>query len=195
VTAGAACHQQPISCEAKAPFQAADIQTMLNWRPWCFAAALAVLTIGPAASEPKPEWVLWIVKPARPGLLETCAALKMAPAPPSPTIAGQVPFRLDRDLTIHWRGGALVQTGKPISASEGWNVFDSCFVLTVGGRPVAAGAVVPRASARLLRFDTLVLRNNPHAETLEFELLPTFPAQIDQPVPQAWTHALTAVSQ
>ncbi|MDB5593264.1 MAG: hypothetical protein JWM36_225 [Hyphomicrobiales bacterium] len=153
------------------------------------ALVASVVSAGSCAGSEQP-WSLSIVKPGRPGVLDTCAILKTTLLASS-FAANETPLRLTQGLTIRWQGGDLVQA--PISRSQDtWNTLDACFVLTVGDKVVAAGAVVPAASARLLRFDTLVLRKK---DPLEFDLVPAFPAQIQQPVPPLWTAALTPISR
>jgi hypothetical protein len=153
------------------------------------ALVASILSAGACAGAEQ-AWSLSIVKPGRPGVLDTCALLKTTPLASS-FAANETPLRLMQGLTIHWQGGDLVQ-GSASQPEDAWNPLDACFLLAVGDTIVAAGAVVPAASARLLRFDTLVLRKK---DPLEFDLVPAFPAQIEQPVPPAWTAALTPVSQ
>jgi hypothetical protein len=102
-------------------------------------------------------------------------------------------------LTITWQGGQLEQSnregGTGASAGSMWNPFDSCFVLAVRGVVVAAGAVVPRYSARLFRSDTLVLQSDRLDQPLAFSLLPTFPAEIGQPAPPEWRQMLMPISK
>jgi len=60
---------------------------------------------------------------------------------------------------------------------------------------VAAGAVVPRYSARLLRSDTLVLQSDRLDQPLAFSLLPAFPAEIGQSVRPEWRQVLMPLSK
>lgn len=161
------------------------------------ALLLSILAADQAAAATGQGWELWIVKPGRPGIVQTCSLLKMSPSPLESTLpADQQPLRLDEALSIRWQGGYLVQDGAPegLAPKRSWNPVDSCFVLMVAGKPVAAGAVLPRVSAQLLRFDTLVIQEDRAGRPLAFELLPQFPAGIAQPVPPPWTAALTAIS-
>lgn len=139
------------------------------------------------------SWELWTVKPADPGRIDTCEMLKTAADP----LAG-VAVKIAQEVAIRWRGGELLQPGLRDLLGEGerdtWSVYTSCFVLRVGDRIVAAGAMVPKQSARLLRFDTLVLRSEAETRPLAFDLLPHFPAEIAAPVPESWTRALTPLS-
>jgi len=157
------------------------------------------LAADPVAAEPPQIWELWVARPSRPGLLESCAPLKTMPWPlPAAVKEAYAPERIDQALSVTWQGGHLTQPGREgasISlAGRPWNAFDSCFVLTVRGEIVAAGAVIPRVSARLLRSDTLVLQAEKVDRPLTFSLLPSFPAEIGQPVPPAWHHALAPIS-
>lgn len=149
---------------------------------------VATLSLLPSASfaETAGAWRLWVFEPDEPGRLERCAQL--ASAPPGRRIG------LDMALTIHWRGGDLVQPGRS-DARRDWPAFNACFALVVDDRTVAAGAVVPRQSARLLRAPTLVLRTPPDAERLDFELLPSFPEDPALPTPDAWTRALAPLGR
>lgn len=163
---------------------------------------LSTMATGPVAGDPIQSWLLWAVKPSQLGVLESCALLKKEPPPllGSTPDSSLNPLRLQQGLTIHWQGGDLVQaereaTQKP-TAIDRWNPFDSCFILTVAESVVAAGAIVPRASARLLKFDTLVLRQDARqGEAFDFDLLPAFPGDIMQRVPEAWWPALTPISR
>ena len=164
-------------------------------RPRLMGLVISCLAAGPAAAEPAQSWALWIVQPDRPGQLDSCSSLKTAAAPVAALSGAKTPIRLDQALSIRWHGGYLVQTGEQDQHKPArWNEFDSCFVLTVRGTAVAAGALVRRESARLLRFDTLVLQTDRAGQTLSFSLLPNFPAEIAQPVAPSWTHALAPIS-
>lgn len=161
------------------------------------ALLISCLTMGPLAAEPAQSWALWVVKPDRPGHLESCASLRTVSALSASTMlpGGRTPLRLEQPLSIHWQGGYLAQPGGPVAqAAQRWNAFDSCFLLTVRGAVVAAGAVLRRESARLLRFDTLVIQSDKAGAPLSLALLPAFPAEIAQPVSPAWSQALTPLS-
>lgn len=147
-------------------------------------AALALLSSS-ALAEPDRPWRLWAFEPDEPGRLERCAELALHP--PARRIS------LDVGLTVHWRGGDLVQTGRS-DARRDWPAFNACFMLVVADRIVAAGAIVPRHSARLLRTPTLVLKSPADAERLDFELLPSFPADAAAAPPEAWRAALAPLS-
>jgi hypothetical protein len=161
------------------------------------------LAADPVAAESPQVWELWVARPSRPGLLESCVPLKTMPWPlPAAVTAAYAPERIDQALTVTWQGGRFTQPGREGAsatlAGRPWSPFDSCFVLTVRGEVVAAGAVIPHMSARLLRSDTLVLQGDMlgdvAARPLTFSLLPSFPAEIGQPVSAAWRHALTPIS-
>lgn len=147
-------------------------------------AALALLSSS-AFAEPERAWRLWAFEPDEPGRLEQCAELALHP--PARRIS------LDMGLTVHWRGGDLVQAGRS-DAQRDWPAFNACFMLVVADKVVAAGAIVPRHSARLLRTATLVLQGPADAERLYFELLPSFPADPAAPEPDAWRAALAPLS-
>ncbi len=119
--------------------------------------------------------------------------------PPAVLSSAYAPHRLEEALTVRWQGGQLARPARQgavdPSQAEAWNPFDSCFVLSVRGMVVASGGVVPRASARLLRTDTLVIQESKPGRPLAFTLLPAFPAQIELPVPPEWRAALTPLSQ
>jgi hypothetical protein len=153
--------------------------------------------MGPLAAEPAQSWALWVVKPDRPGHLESCASLRTVSALAGSTMLpdGRTALRLEQPLSIRWQGGYLAQPGGPDKqAAERWNAYDSCFLLTVRGAVVAAGAVLRQESARLLRFDTLVIRSDKVGAPLSLSLLPAFPAEFAQPVSPAWSQALTPLS-
>jgi hypothetical protein len=161
------------------------------------ALLISCLTAGPLAAEPAQSWALWVVKPDRPGHLESCASLRTVSSLFASTMlpGGRTPLRLEQPLSIRWQGGYLAQPGGQGQPAAGrWNAFDSCFLLTVRGAVVAAGAVVRQESARLLRFDTLVIQSDKAGAPLAFALLPAFPAEIAQPVSAAWSQALTPLS-
>lgn len=147
-------------------------------------AALALVTSA-ALAEPARPWRLWAFEPDEPGRLERCAELALHP--PARRIS------LDMALTVQWRGGDLVQPGRSDAPRE-WPAFNACFMLVVADRIVAAGAVVPRHSARLLRTPTLVLQSPAGAGRLLFELLPSFPADAAAAAPEAWRAALAPLS-
>ncbi|CAN7667808.1 hypothetical protein LJR009_006113 [Bosea sp. LjRoot9] len=158
---------------------------------------VSCLAAGPLAAEPAQSWALWVVKPDRPGHLESCASLRTVSALSASTMlpGGRTPLRLEQPLSIRWQGGYLAQPGRQGEhATERWNAFDSCFLLSVRGTVVAAGAVLRRESARLLRFDTLVIQSDKAGAPLSLSLLPAFPAEIAQPVSAAWSQALTPLS-
>jgi len=162
------------------------------------ALLFSILAADRAAAATEQGWELWIVKPGRPGIVQTCSLLRMSPSPLESTLPpDRQPLRLDEALSIRWQGGYLVQDGAPEgpAAKRGWNPADSCFVLMVAGKPVAAGAVLPRASAQLLRFDTLVVQEDRAGQRLAFELLPHFPADVMLPAPAPWAAALGALSR
>lgn len=159
----------------------------------CLAANLAT-----AKSEQ--SWELWVTSPSRPGLLTSCPLPKGMPWPPRATAAPVVaPLRMDQPLTITWQGGHLEQSkregGTVVPAGRLWSPFDSCFVLAAHGAVVAAGAVVPRYSARLFRSDTLVFQSDRLDQPLAFSLLPAFPAEMGQPVPPEWRLVLMPLSK
>ncbi|AOO81716.1 hypothetical protein [Bosea vaviloviae] len=159
---------------------------------------VSCLTAGPLAAEPAQSWALWVVKPDRPGHLESCASLRTVSALSASTMlpGGRTPLRLEQPLSIRWQGGYLAQPGwQGEHATERWNAFDSCFLLSVRGAVVAAGAVLRQESARLLRFDTLVIQSDKAGAPLSLSLLPAFPAEIAQPVSPAWSQALTPLSK
>lgn len=156
--------------------------------------------VGPLDAQPRQGWSLWVQRPSRPGLLTACAMPRgLAWPPPAALMSPHAPLRLDEALTIRWQGGQLVQSGagnaSGPSQERAWHPLDSCFVLSVGGMVVAAGGVVPRVSARLLRSDTLVIQNDKPGRPLAFTLLPAFPAELEQPGPPEWRAALTPLSR
>ena len=120
-------------------------------------------------------WRLWVFAPDHPGHLESCSD----GAPRANLIL------LEAALTIHWEGGDLVQP-EVSNAQIPWTPFNACFVLKVDSQTIAAGAVVLRASARLLRSPTLVLQGDAEKQPLRFELTPSFPASGGQPAPDLW---------
>lgn len=153
-----------------------------------------------AAAESLQTWELWVARPSRPGLLTSCPLPKGMPWPSrAATVPVVAPLRLDQPLTITWQGGQLEQSnregGTVAPAGNLWSPFDSCFVLAVRGVVVAAGAVVPRYSARLLRSDTLVLQSDRLDQPLAFSLLPAFPAEIGQSVRPEWRQVLMPLSK
>ena len=161
---------------------------------------VSCLAVGSRAAEPTQDWSLWVLQPSRPGLLTACAVPKgLAWPQPASLTSPHAPVRVEEALTVYWQGGQFVQSAvlaAPILPQEtSWNPLDSCFVLSVGGMVVAAGAVVPRHSARLLRSDTLVLQSDKIDQPLAFLLLPAFPAVIGQPVPPEWRQFLTPISK
>lgn len=161
---------------------------------------VACFAIGSSGAEPMQGWSLWVLQPSRPGLLTACAVPKGRLWPMSAALTfPHAPLRLDEALTVHWQGGQFAQSAVPaapvLPQEKSWNPLDSCFVLSVGGMVVAAGAVVPRHSARLLRSDTLVLQSDKLDQPLAFSLLPAFPAEIGQPVPPEWRQFLTPISK
>ncbi|HEV7259524.1 MAG TPA: hypothetical protein VGN82_17220 [Bosea sp. (in: a-proteobacteria)] len=164
------------------------------------AGIVSGLPIGAFAAEPEQGWSLWVSQRSRPGLLTACSMPRGLAWPQSADQAtSHVPQRLDGALTIRWQGGLLAQAVAPAvpapPQARTWNPFDSCFVLSVRGVVVAAGGVVPRASARLLRSDTLVIQDDRPGRPLAFTLLPAFPAEVEQPVPPEWRAALTPLSR
>lgn len=158
------------------------------------------LAVGPLGAEPMQGWSLWVLRPSRPGLLTACVMPRgLAWPPPAALTSTHAPLRLDEALTVRWQGGQLVQSGTGSASGppqeRAWHPLDSCFVLSVGGVVVAAGGVVPRVSARLLRSDTLVLQNDKPGRPLAFTLLPVFPADLEQPGPPEWRAVLTPLSK
>ncbi|PTM38597.1 hypothetical protein C8D03_0069 [Bosea sp. 124] len=160
-------------------------------------ALVSCSAVGSRGAEPTQVWSLWVSQPSRPGLLTACAVPRGLawPMPAAPTLP-HAPLRLDEALTVRWQGGQFAQSAPQapsvLPQARAWNPLDSCFVLSAGGVVVAAGAVVPRHSARLLRADTLVLQSE---QPLAFSLLPAFPAEIDRPVPSEWRQILTPISK
>jgi hypothetical protein len=161
---------------------------------------VACLAVGSLGAKPTQGWSLWVLQPSRPGLLTDCAMPRGLAWPlPAALTPPHAPLRLDEALTVRWQGGQLVQSGERdasgLPQERAWHPFDSCFVLSVAGVVVAAGGVVPRVSARLLRSDTLVIQDDKPGRPLAFTLLPAFPAELEQPVPPEWRAALTPFSK
>lgn len=157
-------------------------------------AGLLVLAAGAAvAGDAAPaRWELLFFHPFRPGVLQQCRDAhlledlahrpRVDPADPLKAWVVQGPLRL------RWQGGALSQDGP--GAPRAHPPTDLCFMLSIDGQPRVSGAVVAPQSARLLRFPTLVRQaTGTHADaTIEsYELLPRFPASLNDPVPADWS--------
>lgn len=163
------------------------------------AVLLSCFAAGSLGAELGQGWSLWVLQPSRPGLLTACALPRgLAWPPPAAVIPVHAPLRLDEALTVRWQGGHLAQSAAQVASippqARAWNPLDSCFVLSARGVVVAAGGVVPRASARLLGSDTLVIQDDKPGRPLALTLLPSFPAEVEQPVPPEWRAALTPLS-
>lgn len=160
-------------------------------------AGLLALAAGAAVADgAPPRWELLLFHPFRPGVLQQCRDAHLREdfshragidaADPLKAWVVRGPLRL------RWQGGELVQAGRDegTGAARAHPLTDLCFTLSVDGQPRVSGAVVMRQSARLLRFPTLVRQaTGPGAEAAaeSYELLPHFPASLNDPVPAAWT--------
>ena len=160
-------------------------------------AALAALAAGVAlAGDGAPRWQLLFFHPFRPGVLQQCQDAhrredfgRMAGVDAADPLKAWV---VRGPLRLRWQGGELVQAGRDegAGAARPHPLTDLCFTLSVDGQPRVSGAVVAPQSARLLRFPTLVRQaTGPGTDGAaeSYELLPHFPASLNDPVPAAWT--------
>lgn len=150
-----------------------------------FAAGAAL-----AGDGAPPRWQLLFFHPFRPGVLQQCQDAhrredfgRVAGVDAADPLKAWV---VQGPLQLRWRGGLLSLDGP--GAARAHPPTDLCFTLSVDGRPLVSGAVVPNQSARLLRFPTLVRQagGGPDAAVERYELLPHFPASLNDPVPAAW---------
>lgn len=155
-------------------------------------AGLLALAAGaaPAGDGAPPRWQLLFFHPFRPGVLQQCRDAherddfgRMAGVDAADPLKAWV---VQGPLQLRWRGGLLSLDGP--GAPRAHPPTDLCFTLSVDGQPLVSGAVVPSQSARLLRFPTLVRQagGGPDAAIERYELLPHFPASLNDPVPAAW---------
>jgi hypothetical protein len=151
------------------------------------AALLAILA--PLAAQAG-ETQLWIVSPAAAGALSDCPE-RAATAVHARSADAHL---LTSEALVRWQGGQIRLRGEGRDLGRKRDLWDKCFALAVDGRVIVSGATLVPHSARLLRFPVLqVLSWRGREDSLEFELIPAFPASKSTISDQEWLGRLATL--